>query len=102
MWFGDIGQHYLWLVGIMAISALFCAGAGDPMGSCLPGVIALLVALTANLWVFCQGERGAISQAQHFHIVAVVADITGSVPRARGKRKLVMSLQLPRVTAKTV
>ena len=100
MWLGDIGQHYLRLVGIMAINALFCIGAGDPMGSCLPGVIALLVALTANLWVCCQGDRGAIGQPQRFHVGAVVADITGSVPQARGK--LVMSLQLPRVTAKTV
>ena len=100
MWFGDIGQHYLWLVGIMAISALFCAGAGDPMGSCLPGVIALLVALTANLWVCCQGDRGAIGQPQRFHVGAVVADIAGCVLRAQDK--LVMSLQLPWVTAKTV
>ena len=100
MWLGDIGQHYLRLVGIMAINALFCIGAGDPMGSCLPCVIALSVALTANLRVFCQGERRTISQVQHFHVGAVVADIAGFVLRALGK--LVMSLQLPRVTAKTV
>ena len=100
MWLGDIGQHYLRFVGIMAINALFCTGARDPMGSGLPGFIALLVALTTNLWVFCQGKRGAIGQAQHFHVGAVVADIAGFVLRALGK--LVMSLQIPRVTAKTV
>ncbi len=83
----------------MATGAICSISSADsPVGSFFPGLIALLVALLAELGGIGQREWRPISQAQHFHVATVMADPATFIPRA----ELIMELQCRHVTLKTV